>query len=149
MNKTLYVLGVAQSANQDLTVVVRKDSRMPHLKNLLNGPGGKVQEGENPLYAMTREFLEETGVETSVLQWNKMGFVEGDDWIIIVYVLRNDVVLLCKTITEEPVIFLNDWRKSIGEMDPIFIALLAASQSGFFVNLSATGYYPLSQFVAN
>ena len=37
---------------------------------LLNGIGGKIEDGEAPIEALVREFAEETGVQTSAEEWS-------------------------------------------------------------------------------
>ena len=50
--------------NKDLTEVCLIKKQRPEWQlGLLNGPGGKIEPGEDARDAATREFLEETGIE--------------------------------------------------------------------------------------
>ena len=67
-----YVLGIRTRPHNDGTpscVLIRK-ARPEWQKGKLNVPGGKVEENEPPLFAMTREWVEETGIVTDPLEWN-------------------------------------------------------------------------------
>lgn len=57
----VYVLGLAFTLNRDAVVLILKE-RPDWQKGLYNGVGGKVESGETTAAAMSREFLEETGV---------------------------------------------------------------------------------------
>ena len=73
-NNTIYYV-VGFLFNPDMTeVVLIKKNRPDWQKGLLNGVGGKIESGEDPITAMIREFKEETGVE--IYNWNLF-------WIII------------------------------------------------------------------
>ena len=72
-----YVLGVAHDTIS--TVFVEK-KRPEWQKGFLNLPGGKVEDDETPEVAMTREFLEETGLIVNA--WEKFGTLNGQDYIV-------------------------------------------------------------------
>ncbi|MEN6357160.1 MAG: NUDIX domain-containing protein [Armatimonadota bacterium] len=50
---------------------------------LLNGIGGKIEDGERPIEAMCREFQEETGVTFD--QWEYTIRHDGPDWTVFYY----------------------------------------------------------------
>lgn len=58
-------------------------------KGFWNGVGGKIEKGEYAKDAICREFYEETGVTTSVLQWRLFCILKGgqypDDWKVYCY----------------------------------------------------------------
>lgn len=61
-----YVITYVQRGfNTDNTLLILKD-RPEWQKGRLNLPGGKIEEGETPEEAATRELLEETGYKTAV-----------------------------------------------------------------------------------
>lgn len=61
-----FVVGFLFSQDRRKVALIHK-LRPPWQKNKLNGIGGKMEAGEEPLNAMTREFLEEAGVE--IIDW--------------------------------------------------------------------------------
>lgn len=62
-----YVLGFLFDLKDDTVLLVRKN-RPTWQEGLLNGIGGKIENGEEPLEAMIREFKEEVGYEQD--DWN-------------------------------------------------------------------------------
>lgn len=52
-------------------------------RGLLNGVGGKLEEGESGLVGMIREFEEETGLRFD--EWEERIILRGPDWIIFTY----------------------------------------------------------------
>lgn len=63
-----YVLGFAFSKSMRSVVLIEK--KKPEWQaGLLNGIGGKLEEGESAAAAMVREFKEETGVWTTEFSW--------------------------------------------------------------------------------
>lgn len=67
----------------------------------LNGIGGKVEPGESPLTACSREFLEETGVEIPDDDWRPFLKIAGNEFVVYAYVAFSDRVFYCKTIESE------------------------------------------------
>jgi 8-oxo-dGTP diphosphatase len=65
-----YVRGFAFSADRSEALLIRK-SHPAWQAGMLNGIGGHVEPGEEPIHAMVREFGEETGV-TTVLDWEQV-----------------------------------------------------------------------------
>jgi len=65
-----YVVGFLFSLDilaKDTKVALIEKQKPEWQKNRFNGIGGKVEDGENPLEAMTREFKEETGA--LIIDW--------------------------------------------------------------------------------
>ena len=79
-----YVLGILFMLDEssDIVVLVRK-KRPAHHAGLLNGIGGKIEDGELSIDAMCRECYEETGL--SINNWTNFGMVEGMDFSIDLY----------------------------------------------------------------
>ena len=71
-----------QDRGVDQCVVLIFKNRGPaSVRNRLNGVGGRVEEGETPVQAMVREFVEEAGCVTQEEEWG-VPFVRlyGDGW---------------------------------------------------------------------
>lgn len=74
-----YVLGFLFDISDASVLLVRKN-RPEWQAGLLNGIGGKIEEGEEPLAAMKREFFEETGIKDENIEWNNFLTMKfGDD----------------------------------------------------------------------
>jgi 8-oxo-dGTP diphosphatase len=93
-----YVLGVAHDT---INVVFIEKKHPEWQKGLLNLPGGKVEEGETPEDAMSREFLEETGLYIET--WEKFGKLNGQDYIVHLMHAHVPNVEDAKTTTDEEV----------------------------------------------
>lgn len=65
---TAYVEGFMFSQDGNEVALILKN-RPARLAGKLLGIGGHIEAGERPLAAMTREFLEETGYQTTEIQW--------------------------------------------------------------------------------
>jgi len=76
--KQSYVVGFMFSEDGKQVALIRKE-KPAWQKGKLNGIGGKLEPKEAPLDAMVREFLEETGFETTVDQWNYFARLDGDN----------------------------------------------------------------------
>lgn len=59
---TQYAMGFVVSPDGSQVALLRKE-RPAHLVGLWMGPAGHVEDGETPLQAIRREFLEEAGVD--------------------------------------------------------------------------------------
>lgn len=86
INPTGYVLGFAFSYTGHSVALIEK-LKPDWQAGKLNGIGGKLEPGENPYSAMTREFHEETGV-----------MVQRDDWFAFeVMRFQNGALVYCFT----------------------------------------------------
>lgn len=81
--KTRYVLGLAFWRNQVL--LMHKKSGPPGVVGHLNGVGGKIEIEELPIEAMTREFMEETGVDTWPSAWTQRMTMGGEGYELNVF----------------------------------------------------------------
>lgn len=72
-----YVVGFLFNEVRDNVLLIRKN-KPAWQAGLLNGIGGKIEEGETPELAMIREFLEETGERFSA--WRKFAIMFGSEW---------------------------------------------------------------------
>ncbi len=99
-----WVVGFLFDNNAEHVVLIRKN-RPEWQAGRLNGVGGRVEPPETPVEAMTREFLEETGV--TVTWWGrghyaKLAWAQG-----VVHFFRAfaplEVIHSCETTTDEVV----------------------------------------------
>lgn len=71
-----YVVGFMFNSSLSQVVLIRKQ-KPAWQAGLLNGVGGKVEEGENCFDSMIREFKEETGRETTREEWTRFAETNG------------------------------------------------------------------------
>lgn len=90
-----YVLGFFLTPKG--AVLIRKARRWGGY--VWNGIGGKIEEGETPVYAMVREFAEEAGVVTNIDHWTQLftlsGLEYGDaakPWEMTIFMAHTDDV---------------------------------------------------------
>jgi 8-oxo-dGTP diphosphatase len=76
--KTEYVLGFAYWRNQVALIYKTKGPR--NLRGHWNGIGGKVEEGETPSVAMSREYFEETGDTLNPEKWTYFGTISSEHY---------------------------------------------------------------------
>lgn len=96
-----YVVGLAFSPAADEVILIRK-LKPEWQKGLLNGVGGKIEPGEAPIDAMTREFKEETGVDTTLDDWKLFLALRGETSTVYFYRTFMDISK-CRTVEKEKV----------------------------------------------
>lgn len=101
---TRYVCGFMFEPLGGVVVLVRK-ARPSWQAGKLNGVGGKVEGAESIHAAMTREFLEEAGVETQPADWDEFAVLEGPDFAVHFMRAFSDDWHLVRTMTDETVGF--------------------------------------------
>ena len=108
-----YVLGFAFNKRKDEIVLIEKQ-KPDWQKGKLNGVGGKLEnEDESPLYAMVREFKEETGVDTKIDQWNLFGCmtfekdIMGGGAKVWLFRMFDNCILDCLTTESEEILRVN------------------------------------------
>lgn len=95
-----YVLGFL--FNPDKTKVILIEKVKPSWqKGLLNGVGGKIEEGETAGEAITREFEEETGVNIPILNWQYIHRILDNGMIVYCFKATSSDFDLCRTTTPE------------------------------------------------
>lgn len=100
---TLYVLGFAFDPFGRVALIRKRDVEGAPLRNRLNGIGGKVEDGEEFVAAMRREFREETGVDIEEAKWQVLGLMVGKNWTVQMYRVEDPAVQYVKTMTDEKV----------------------------------------------
>jgi len=78
-----YVLGFMFSEDHKHVVLIRKNKPVWQAGSM-NGVGGKIEEGEEPLDAMIREFTEETGCYHE--NWRHFASMTNSQFIVYCYV---------------------------------------------------------------
>lgn len=97
-----YVVGFMFSDSADRVLLIRKN-RPKWQAGLLNGIGGHIEAGENPLQAMVREFREETGFEHG--DWRQYLVFEFAGGRVYVFEARSDAAVAnARTMTDEELI---------------------------------------------
>jgi len=109
---TYYVLGFLFGPC-DRVALIQK-ARPAWQAGLLNGIGGKVENEDISTYrAMSREFLEETGVSIHYPAWTRFAVMEGEDrvgeqWVVTCFFSTvSKLVPLVNPDKEEPVIWFS------------------------------------------
>lgn len=74
---------------------------------LLNGVGGKLEDGEQPIDAMVREFQEETGVFIPASEWKYRADFGDDTYKVFVFSAFADAVYDVRTVEKEEVHILS------------------------------------------
>jgi 8-oxo-dGTP diphosphatase len=79
-------------------VALIEKNRPDWQKGRLNAPGGKIEKGETPLQAVTREFREEAGAE---ITWRQFAEMTGDGYRLYCFTSRDKAEI--QTMTDEKV----------------------------------------------
>jgi 8-oxo-dGTP diphosphatase len=94
-----FVVGFVFDSNGWFAMIEKQ--RPDWQKGLWNGIGGKIEEDETPVEAMTREFFEEAGQLIPKEQWNLAGYMmETDQFQCFVFTTQIEVLNL-KSMTDE------------------------------------------------
>jgi 8-oxo-dGTP diphosphatase len=87
---TNYVCGFMFSFDNERVALIRKE-KPDWQKGRLNAVGGKIEEGEVPIDAICREFLEETGYETTEGQWRMFCGLKYKGGLIYFYMTHGNL----------------------------------------------------------
>lgn len=102
-----YVLCVA-TINYEEVILIKKN-RPAWQDGFYNFPGGKIEESETSDQACIREFLEETGIDTSRnsvdwCTWYQVGQIIGYDYVVDIWHSDYETFNKVKTMTDEEVV---------------------------------------------
>ena len=86
-----YVVGFCFKNDASHVLLIAKQ-RPAWQSGMLNGIGGKVENGETDVQAMVREFHEEAGVETGTGDWQLFAQLPFPGGLVSFYRLFNDTV---------------------------------------------------------
>lgn len=95
-----YVVGFCFNEDGTKVALLRK-TKPAWQAGKLNGLGGKIEEGESPLQAMNREFMEEAGVDG--LDWKARTVINNHHFVLTVFSCFDDRVFEAKTMEAEEV----------------------------------------------
>jgi 8-oxo-dGTP diphosphatase len=101
-----YVLGFLFNNTMDRVVLINKQ-KPDWQKDHLNGIGGKIEDDESTIDAMTREFNEETGL--CIDEWELFAFMEGKEWRVDCFYHRlpDNFEPVVKRLTDEVPLWLD------------------------------------------
>lgn len=106
MSKIHYVVGFMFDQTMSKLVLIRK--KKPEFQaGLLNGVGGKIEDGETPIDAMVREFDEEAGVLTRPSNWHHLLTLTTNNIVLHIFWSRfNTVIGQVFSRTDEPIVIV-------------------------------------------
>ncbi len=100
---TYYVTGFMYSTDKKRVVLIKKINP-EWQRGHLNGVGGKIEQGETPEVAMSREFEEETGVGTTPEAWKAFAVINGGQEYKVYFLYTiDDNLTQAKTVEAEKV----------------------------------------------
>lgn len=101
MSVKTYVLGFA--FNHDKTKILLIKKNRPQVQaGYFNGIGGKIEIYDlTPLHSMVREFVEETGIQTTIDQWHEYATLESSHFHVTVFWSILDNISSYQSITDE------------------------------------------------
>jgi 8-oxo-dGTP diphosphatase len=123
-----YCLGFAFTV--DGSVALIRKAKPEWQAGKLNGVGGKIEDFDpSPVHAMTREFMEETGVFLEPHLWREVGTVNFGGGKVYVFTLVDPMVQYVTTTTIEEVKLYDAWwlHNNLHEVLPNVMTLLYAS----------------------
>lgn len=103
-----YVVGFAfyeGMGGEEHVVLIRKN-RPTWQAGRLNGVGGHIEEGEDPVDAMAREFREEAGVTIWQPLWNKFARLSGNGFEVHLFRAKTQAAIVANTRTDEEVVHI-------------------------------------------
>lgn len=101
-----YSLGIAFDFNENLVLIKKKHPDFQAGK--YNFVGGKLEENENILDCIAREFYEETGVMVPSYNWKYVGKMFREyDFNVSIFVTVNEDVKNVKTMTDEEIVLVS------------------------------------------
>lgn len=135
-----YVVGFLFRDNgSEVALILKK--RPARVAGLLNGIGGKIEPGEDPLAAMIREFPEEAGV--AVTKWRCFATIDclaGYYGIIHCYVSTEKIPAPLKQMTDEEIVWQRMDQLAKAKLHPQLYWLLpmALDRSVFISRVTAS-----------
>jgi len=88
-----YVCALIFTLNKEYVWLIKKN-RPDWQKGKLNGIGGKIEKGETPAQAMSREFKEEAGIDIEPYIWEPTVTLIGQDFHVYFFTAKTDAELM-------------------------------------------------------
>lgn len=124
---TRYVAGFAFDGKM---VALIEKQRPLWQKGLLNGIGGHIEEGEEPIDAMVREFREETGVNTMPHEWDRFAtLTDGVNFEVTFFKTWCVDIAKLKTKTDEKVVIFPTEKVNVFNCIPNLTWLIPMAKS--------------------
>lgn len=99
-----YVLGFLFDPDYTHVAMIKKLKGPPAVVGKWNGVGGHIEDSDfNSYEAMSREFVEETGLNIPHYDWEKFAIIEGITWSMSCFRAVNGNVFKARTMEKEPV----------------------------------------------
>lgn len=99
-NRYVAGFGISPTPSRDFVALVQK--RSPDWQaGKWNAVGGKIEPGETPREAMSREFREETGVW--VPEWKHFCTLSGSGFEVYFFTANDTSIVMARTVTEEAI----------------------------------------------
>lgn len=98
-----YVLAIVFDPRRDFVVGLTKRKGPEFLRNRLTFPGGKLEAGEDPAVATSREFAEECGVTVPPEAWLPVTIKVEGEATVHVFTAISERALQARTMEEEPI----------------------------------------------
>lgn len=95
-----YVAGFLFNASKNEVALIRKN-KPAWQRGLLNGIGGKIEAGEEPMAAMIREFREETTIHHNENTWRHFARLCGPDFAVEFFAGCGDLDILISAEEEQ------------------------------------------------
>lgn len=95
-----YTVGFIFSSDLEKVLLVHKISP-EWQRGMINGVGGKVEEGETGLDCIVREVFEETGITSEKKDWYEIGSIEDPHSFVEVFALRFEGELFSPKVYEK------------------------------------------------
>jgi 8-oxo-dGTP diphosphatase len=125
---TTYVCGFLFSPDLNRVVLIRKNRGPRQMAGKFNGIGGKIEIGESPRGAMSREFFEEAGVDINPLDWTNFHteryYRDTNNKVYFMCAQVSDSLInSCQTMESEEVVIVDVWNDltlNLGQMPKMY-----------------------------
>jgi 8-oxo-dGTP diphosphatase len=82
-----YTVGLIFNSALDKVLLMEKN-RPAWQKGKLNGIGGRIEEGEQPVECMVREAKEEANISSTADEWRHFATLQGPSWQVYMFALQ-------------------------------------------------------------
>lgn len=101
-----FCLGFVFDSNQEQVLLLKKRAKDKFNPDCWNGVGGHIEENESSIQAMSRECLEETGLNIAIDNWHPLGQIsDGKSFCVDVFVSIGPIENAQQTTDEQLAVF--------------------------------------------